>query len=62
MAENEYFYCYSTRLHYYLLSFREKCYAERVNTVSGCRYWVFKKSKRLDELIDSYNKVKHKYS
>ena len=61
METNENFYCYSLRLFHYLSAFNEKCYTSRVNTLSHKRYWVFKKSKRLDEIIQSYNEVKHKF-
>ncbi len=59
---NENFYCYSLRLFHYISAFGEKCYASKINTLSGKRYWVFKKSDRLDKIIDSYNHVKHEFS
>ena len=61
MGSNDNFYCYSLRLFHYLCAFDEKCYASKVNSSSGNRYWVFRKSKRLDDLIESYNEAKHKY-
>ena len=33
-----------------------------INPKSNCRYWVFKKSDRLDAIITDYNKNKHKFS
>ena len=59
MNDNENFYCYSLRLFHYISAFGLKCYASKKNTLSGKRYWVFKKSERLDRIIDSYNHVKH---
>lgn len=61
MDNNINFYCYSLRLFHYLCAFGEKCYTSRQNSASGNRYWVFKKSDRLDEIIKSYNEVKHKF-
>lgn len=60
--EKDNFYCYSLRLFHYICAFNEKCYASKVNSSSGSRYWVFKKSPRLDEIIKSYNEAKHKFS
>lgn len=62
MEENSYFYCYSTRLFHYLRAFSEQCYSHGVNKVSGNEYWVFKKSDRLDRIIESYNKVKYSFN
>lgn len=62
MRNKENFYCYSLRLFHYISAFGEKCYASKINTLSGKRYWVFKKSDRLDRIIDSYNKTKHNFS
>lgn len=61
-TENEYYYCYSLRLFHFLSAFSEKCYASKINSVSKTRYWVFKKSERLDKIIELYNKTKHKIS
>lgn len=56
------FYCYSLRLFHFISAFGEKCYASKINTRSSKRYWVFKKSERLDKIIASYNKIKHDFS
>ena len=61
MENNEKFYCYSLRLFHYLCAFGEKCYASKINASSGSRYWIFKKSVRLDALIKSYNEAKHRF-
>lgn len=55
------FYCYSIRLYHFLAAFNEHCYSSKVNPSSGNRYWVFKKSDRLDKLISFYNEKKHAF-
>ena len=56
------FYCYSLRLFHFLSAFGERCYISKINSLSKNRYWVFRKSERLDEIIKLYNKVKHSIS
>lgn len=56
------FFCYSLRLFHFLSAFGEKCATSKIHPVSGCRYWIFTKSTRLDELIKFWNEVKHKYN
>jgi len=62
MENENYFYCYSLRLFHYISAFGEKCCASKINTRSKTRYWVFRKSERLDRIIDSYNHVKYSFS
>lgn len=62
MENSENFYCYSLRLFHFLCAFREECKTSKVNSNTGKRYWVFKKSKRLDDIISSYNEMKHKFN
>ena len=62
MEVNNYFYCYSLKLFHYISAFGIKCYGSKINSLSGKRYWVFKKSQKLDDIITSYNEVKHKFS
>jgi hypothetical protein len=62
MQNTENFYCYSLRLFHYLSAFDEKCSASRISKTSGNRYWVFKKSDRLDKIIQSYNATKHNFN
>lgn len=62
MSSNDNFYCYSLRLFHYLSAFGERCMTSKINSLSGKRYWVFKKSQRLDEIIKSYNNEKHNFS
>ena len=59
-SDSENFYCYSIRLYHFLVAFDERCYCSKINRVSNNRYWVFKKSDRLDRLIETYNQMKHK--
>lgn len=62
MSDNFNFYCYSFKLYHFLCAFGESCKLTKINPTSGNRYWVFTKSKRLDEIIELYNNVKHKIS
>lgn len=62
MENNENYYCYSYRLFHFLCSFNETCVSSNVNSRNKKRYWMFKKSKRLDDIISLYNEVKHKIS
>lgn len=61
MQNNDIFYCYSLRLYHFISAFGEKCYGSSVNKVSGNRYWMFKKSERLDKVINAYNGMKHTF-
>lgn len=45
----------------FLEAFREKCYNSKINSNTKHRYWIYKKSSRLDKLIEFYNEVKNKY-
>lgn len=60
MENNVNFYCYSLKLFHFLSAFGEKCYVSKINSVSNARYWIFKKSERVDRIITLYNEVKHK--
>lgn len=62
MEKTENFYCYSLRLFHFLSAFSEKCYASKINSNSKNRYWVFKKSSRLDKIIALYNETKHNFN
>jgi hypothetical protein len=59
MENNVNFYCYSLKLFHFLSAFGEKCYVSKINSVSKTRYWLFRKSDRLDRIIALYNEVKH---
>lgn len=60
MENNDIYYCYSFRLFHFLSAFGEKCLSSDINRQSKKRFWTFKKSDRLDEIICLYNEVKHK--
>lgn len=62
MENNVNFYCYSLHLFHFLSAFGEKCYISKINSASKNRYWVFRKSERLDEIIKLYNEIKHTIS
>lgn len=62
MNKENIFYCYSLRLFHYISAFDEKCYGSKINSQSKNRYWMFKKSARLDKIIESYNSVKYSFS
>ena len=59
--DNNNYYCYSLRQYHFLSAFGERCYVSKINSVSRKRYWVFKKSERLDSLIKLYKKIIHNY-
>lgn len=61
VENNNNYYCYSVKQFHYLSAFGERCCASRNNNKNGKRYWVFKKSKRLDAIIDSYRQMKNKF-
>lgn len=58
MAENDTYFCYSKRLSYFLRSFIS--YEDTgINKNTNTKYYTFKKSNRLDNLIKHYNNIKH---
>lgn len=57
---NDLYYCYSKKLHYFLMSLDEKYISSSINKNTNTRYWTFKKSERLDEKIALWNEIKHK--
>jgi hypothetical protein len=60
MKNNDNYYCYSLRQFHFISAFGERCYVSKINSVSKNRYWIFKKSERLDRIIQLYNECKHK--
>ena len=62
MSDNKNFYCYSLRMFHFISAFGEKCYGSKIHSLSGKRYWIFKKSDRLDKIIETYNSIKHNFS
>ena len=62
MKEQDLFYCYSYRLYHFLSAFNLKYLSSKINKKSKCRYWTYKKSERLDRLIEQYNKIKNRFN
>lgn len=62
MENNKNYYCYSLRQFHFISAFGERCYTSKINSVSKNRYWLFRKSERLDAIIKLYNECKHKIS
>lgn len=55
------FFCYSKRLSYFIRAFNIDHLFIGVNKNTHTRYYAFKKSERLDKIIDLYNKVKYEF-
>ena len=58
---NDIYFCYSKKLHYFLMGLDESYISSNINKNTGVRYWTFQKSKDLDEKIELYNSVKYKF-
>ena len=56
---NNYFYCYSSRMAYFIRAFDIKYIDIGINKNSNTKYYIFNKSEKLDKVIDLNNKVKH---
>lgn len=56
---SQYFYCYSSRMSYFIRAFNVKYIDIGLNAKSGTKYYVFEKSEKLDRIIELYNKVKY---
>lgn len=56
---NNLFFCYSKRMAHFIRAFNIKYDNVRVNQKTNINYYVFKKSERLDKVIELYNKVKY---
>lgn len=61
MDKQEIYYCYSNKLHHFLLALGERYISVSVNKNTNAKYWTFNKSKQLDEKIEIYNSLKYKY-
>ena len=55
---NNYFYCYSSRMAYFIRAFDIKYIDIGINKNSNTKYYIFDKSEKLDKVIELYNKVK----
>jgi len=60
--KNTNYYCYSTRLYHFLMALKFRYVSTGINKNTCKKYWVYEKSKKLDEAISFYNSVKHKYN
>lgn len=59
-VNNELFYCYSFKLAYFIKSQGINYLNKGKNSNNNLSYFVFKKSKELDEIICKWNKLKSK--
>ena len=56
MGDN--FYCYSSRMAHFIRAFDVKYEKVGFNKNTQTKYYIFNKSKKLDEIIQLYNNVK----
>ena len=56
--QNNLFYCYSVKLAYFITSQGMNYISKGRNKNNGLTYYVFNKSKELDEIIELWNKLK----
>ena len=54
------FYCYSKRLSLFLRSMKENYISVKTHERTHVKYWTFKKSEHLDNLISLWNEIKNK--
>ena len=55
---SKYFYCYSQRLARFCQAFGLRYVSEGINGRTNTKYYMFQKSKKLDEIIKLWNTVK----
>lgn len=55
----DYFYCYSKRLSHFIRAFDISYISIGINKKTNVKYHVYPKSKRLDAIIELYNKIKY---
>lgn len=60
--ENNYFYCYSNKMNYFLMALSFRYVSTNINKNTNKKYWVYDKSEKLDSAIELYNSVKHKFN
>lgn len=53
------FYCYSSNLSHFIRAFGIRYIDIGKNKKSNVKYYIFKKSYKLDQIIDLYNNIKH---
>jgi hypothetical protein len=56
------FYCYSTRMNYFLMSMKFSYVSNDTHKVTNKKYWTYYKSDNLDKAISLYNSIKHNFS
>ena len=54
------FFCYSKRMFHFLSFMNLRYISVGINKNSNQKYWVYKKSKDLDQAIELYNSLKYK--
>lgn len=59
---NNKFYCYSSKLSFFIRAFGIRYIDIGVNTKTNTKYFLFDKSEKLDRIIALYNDVKHTIS
>lgn len=55
---NDLFYCYSVKMYHFLQAMGLKYLREGVNKRTNTKYYIYKKSQRLDDLISEWNLMK----
>lgn len=55
----DYFHCYSKRLACFIMAFGIRYEKKLINHKNGMPYYTFKKTERMDKIIDLYRKVIH---
>ena len=55
----DYFHCYSKRLACFIMAFGIRYEKKLINYKNGMPYYTFKKTERMDKIIDLYRKVIH---
>lgn len=54
----DYFYCYSTTLYHFLKANGERYICTGLHENTKCKFWQFKKTARIKELLDEYDERK----
>jgi hypothetical protein len=62
MDNEKLFYCYSTRMNYFLMSMKFSYVSVGTHKETNKKYWTYYKSENLDSAINKYNSIKHNFS
>ena len=62
MEEKNIYHCYSKRQALFIMSFGVKYEYKDINSNTKVKFYAFKKSKKLDDIIKFYSEVKYKFS